>query len=70
MKQTKLAKALNSQKTIRMLINNQWDNGTLEFTFDCEHYNQLYFWMSDCDRNIIHYKITSESRRAILHESA
>ena len=70
MRQTKLAKYLNAKKTVRMLINNTWDNGTLEFTFDHEHYNQLYFWMNDCDRNIQHYTITSESRRAILHTSA
>jgi len=70
MRQTKLAKYLNAKKIVRMLIFNQWDNGTLEFTFDCEHYNQLIFWVNDCDRNGQRWQITSESRRSILQESA
>jgi len=66
---TKLAKYLNTKRIVRMLMKNQHDNGTLEFTFDYDHYNQLYFWMSDCDRNLIKYQILTESRRGILKES-
>jgi len=67
MKQTKLGQYMSDKKTVRMIINNKFDNGTLEFIFDYDHYNQLHYWMGDCMRNGLHFSIVSESRRAVLY---
>ena len=69
MRQTKLAKAMNHKKTIRLLMYNNFDAGTTEFTFDYEHYNQFILWIEECKRNLIHFKVLTESRRGILEEN-